>query len=120
MRVDSAALLSATNSLFLGNIAHGTDTDWDSGDGHGGALYLSGGQPEVDFDSCEFRDNNSSDYGGAVNYDAAGRLSVVSTTVSMNWAHYMGGGIWASGVEEVIASCRSSYMLRGKTGKWVL
>lgn len=101
MRVDSATRLSATNCLFFGNIAYGRGTDWVSPVGHGGALYLSGGQPEVAFVRCGFKDNNSSDNGGAVNYNAAGRLSLVSTTVSMNWAHYRGGGIWVDGVEEV-------------------
>lgn len=96
VRADSAAILLARSTVFLENLALGTDT-YSSDTGNGGALFLSGGTPQVELYDCELRGNNGSLFGGALRHDAAGKLLLNGTRVAGNWARYGGGGVHAGG-----------------------
>lgn len=102
MRVDSASALTVRNSVFLNNTAV---SDRYNGGGDGGAIYVWGGTPQVEFHSCDFRLNTAADSGGGgggVKHDAGGSLLVDGSTFKNNWAKYSGGGISATGgVEQV-------------------
>lgn len=96
VKANSASSMTATSTIFLGNIADGSlSTSTDAG--RGGAIYLSGGTPQLEFHACQLRSNNASNGGGAVFYDAGGGITVNATRLEANWAANWGGGIYARG-----------------------
>eukprot|EP00752_Nemacystus_decipiens_P011444 g10163.t1 len=95
IKADSATAISATNTIFLENMATGSAFDADGG--AGGAIYLTGGAPQLDFHGCEVRANNATASGGAVFYEAGGGITVNATRLEANGAKYSGGAIRAGG-----------------------
>eukprot|EP00903_Cladosiphon_okamuranus_P009051 g8653.t1 len=89
----SATAISATDTVFVGNRATGSTFDRDSG--VGGAIYLEGGTPRLDFHGGEVRANNATGSGGAVFYKAGGGITVNGTRFEANRAEYGGGAIYA-------------------------
>lgn len=69
--------------------------------GSGGAIYVSGGTPQMEIQGCEFSANNASDVGGALCYEAAAELTVSSSLISGNWAAYGGGALSVYGTNRV-------------------
>ncbi|CAN0333703.1 unnamed protein product, partial [Ectocarpus fasciculatus] len=94
---NSAFAVTARKTLFLANVAQGSSSSWTSFDGKGGAVGLSGGTPQLGLHECELRDNNATDYGGAVYSDAGASITVNSTLLDGNWAGTGGGGVYVNG-----------------------
>lgn len=98
MRLDSASALTVRNSVFLNNTAVSDGYL----DGRGGAILVSGGTPQVEFHSSDFRLNTAANSGGGVHHDAGGSLLLDGIGMEDNWARYAGGGVYASGgIEQV-------------------
>lgn len=116
VRLDPVGSLSATDSVFLKNVAYEGDYLQ-----NGGALSLTRGRPEVQLHGCEISENNSS-YGGAVSLDVqGGTLLLNSTRFTGNWARYGGGAVYAAGAENVsvglISWCLNGYFNSRSEGR---
>ena len=103
VKADSAAAVSVTDTIFLENTATGSTFDTDAG--QGGAIYLAGGTPQLEFHGCELRSNNASGTGGAVFYEAGGGITVNDTRLEANGARYSGGAIYAGGDISEVCTC---------------